>query len=137
MAHMQRFGASLALLLATLAGVVMAQSGAPGMTGPFEALNPAMGTSASRIAGDWHSGQSEVIAASRPPLARGATDLGQAPLGTRLERMLLLLEPSAGQRPALGAELPNQLAPESREYHPWLLPRPLRGLPPISPPRCA
>jgi Pro-kumamolisin, activation domain/Bacterial Ig-like domain (group 3) len=119
---MQRFGASLALLLASLPGAMMAQSSAPGIIGQFDALNPALGTSQSRIAGDWHSGQSEAIAGSRPPFLHGATDLGQAPLGTRLDRMLLLLEPSAAQRQALDAELANQLDAKSAEYHHWLTP---------------
>lgn len=45
-----------------------------------------------------------------------------APAGTRLERMLLLLDPSAGRQQALVTELQNQQNPRSPEFHHWLTP---------------
>src|SRR6516164_2831917 len=112
MGHVRRFGGLLALTLASLAGVVTAQvplTQRPGGASP-----------ASRIAGDWHSTAPVLIPASRPPLPHGAADLGDSSGGTRLDRMLLLLEPSATQQRALDAELANQLDSKSAEYHHWL-----------------
>ena len=48
--------------------------------------------------------------------------LGEAPAGSRLDRMLLLLEPSPRQKQALDTELANQQNPKSAEYHHWLTP---------------
>src|SRR6266700_1648546 len=40
----------------------------------------------------------------------------------RVERVLLLLEPSTAQRQAVDAEIGNQQNPKSGEYHRWLTP---------------
>jgi subtilase family serine protease len=114
MAHKESYGLPLAvLLLASLA-----------VTGPVSAVAQ---SAASRLAGDWRSTEAVTILASRPPLSPSATDIGAAPSGARLERMLLLLEPSADQRQALAAELANQQNPASPEYHHWLTPADFAG----------
>jgi subtilase family serine protease len=120
MVHGQRFGWSLALLAASLVGVVTAQ--APPSPTKEGAQSQAGVPSGSRLAGDWHSTAPMLIPASKPPLPQGAADLGEASGGTRLDRMLLLLEPSAVQQRALDAELTNQLDSKSAEYHHWLTP---------------
>lgn len=70
------------------------------------------------------SGSSGVvsISASKPLQSQATTDLGSAQVGARLERMLLLLEPSTAQQQALTAELQNQQNSASSEYHRWLTP---------------
>ncbi len=73
------------------------------------------------MAGDWRASPPAVIA-GRTKLPAGEADLGPAPGGARLERVLLLLEPSPEQRQALDAELANQQDPRSPEYHHWLTP---------------
>jgi subtilase family serine protease len=77
----------------------------------------------SRISGDWQASSPVSVPASKPPAFRDGVDLGLAPGGTRLDRMLLLLEPSAAQRAALDAELAAQQTPGSCEYHHWLTPQ--------------
>jgi hypothetical protein len=109
MAHRQRFAGWLALGAAMFAGTASAQV-------------PASRDTVSRLAGDWHASSSVVIGTAKPVLAQGITDLGAAPAGKRVERVLLLLEPSAAQRQALDAELRNQQDPKSGEYHRWLTP---------------
>jgi len=109
MVHKDSFGLPLAVLFLASLGV----SG----SGSAVAQN-----SASRLAGDGRSTGAVTIPASRPPLFPSVTDLGAAPAGARLERMLLLLEPSASQQQALIAEIENQQNPASPEYHNWLTP---------------
>jgi hypothetical protein len=74
----------------------------------------------SRLAGDWQTSSPVVLPMSLPPLAQDATDLGIAPSQTRLERMLLLLEPSKAQADALDRKLGNQENSASADYHRWL-----------------
>jgi subtilase family serine protease len=64
-----------------------------------------------------------VVPVSKPPALRDGVDLGIAPGSTRLDRMILLLEPSATQRAALDAELAAQQTPGSCDYHRWLTPQ--------------
>jgi hypothetical protein len=75
---------------------------------------------ASRIAEDWHSSARVTVAGSVPPLPQPAKDLGAAPVGARLDRVLLLLDPSPAQTQALEAELAAQQDASSPEYHHWL-----------------
>jgi len=77
---------------------------------------------ATRLAGDWRSTAMVTIPARRPPLPPTATDLGAASSGVRLERMLLLLDPSPNLQQALIAEIENQQNSASPEYHHWLTP---------------
>jgi hypothetical protein len=122
MGYVQRVGGSLALVLTLLMGAAMGESPASGtaVSTPNVYAAQDSANSGSRLAGDWHSSPSAVIAGSEPPSFQGSADLGPAPTGTRLDRMLLLLEPSAAQRQALDAELADQLDPQSSEYHQWL-----------------
>ena len=102
MAHKESFALPLALLLASSFGVSLAQ------------------TPASRVAGDWRNSESVPLAASQPPVP--VNDLGPAPSGMRMDRMLLLLEPSAAQQGALIAKLDSLQNPASTQYHRWLSP---------------
>lgn len=56
------------------------------------------------------------------PLAREEFDRGAAEPETRLDRMLLLLKPSAAQQAALDALIQAQQNPRSAEFHKWLTP---------------
>ncbi|MGB8258726.1 MAG: protease pro-enzyme activation domain-containing protein, partial [Terracidiphilus sp.] len=109
MANKVRFGLPLVVFLASSLGLAVAQ-----VNGTGEAL--------SRIAGDWRTSPSVEIANSRPALPAASADLGRAPANARLERMLLLLEPSAAQREALNAELASLQDSSSSEYHRFLTP---------------
>ena len=108
MAHKDSFGLPLAVLfLASL-----------GVSSPAAVAQTPM----SRLAGDWRSTGAATISVRRPPLSPSATDLGAAPSGARLERMLLLLDPSSNRQQALISEIENQQNPASFEYHHWLTP---------------
>ena len=109
MAYKDSFGLPLAVLFLASLGASSA--------GPVTAQ-----TLASRLAGDWRSAGMVTISASRPPLSPSATDMGAAPSGARLERMLLLLDPSPDRQQALIAEIENQQNPASPEFHHWLTP---------------
>jgi hypothetical protein len=107
MTYKKSFGLPLAiLLLFSLGASCQAMAQAP----------------ASRLAGDWHGSALVSLTAAKPLLPQITADLGAASPSTRLERMLLLLEPSADQQKALIAELANQQNPASSEYHHWLTP---------------
>jgi subtilase family serine protease len=54
------------------------------------------------------------------PQARSEFDLGGATAQTRLDRMVLLLRPSAWQQAALDALVEAQQDPKSAEFHRWL-----------------
>ena len=101
MAQRHRFGGGLALLAATLVGV------------------SASAALAQKAAGDGRPGSSLVIG-TKPQVPHGDTVVGAAPAAAHLERLLLLLEPSAAQHKALDAELKDQQDPSSPQYHHWL-----------------
>lgn len=109
MGHKKSFGLSLALLLLFSLGI----------SNSIEAYAQA---TASRLAGDWRASAPAALSAGKPLLSQATSDLGAAPSSTRLERMLLLLDPSADQQQALTAELASQQNPASPEYHHWLTP---------------
>jgi hypothetical protein len=115
MGHKKSFGQRLTIVLgASLAfslGVAIAQSPASTLSARSQL---------SRLAGDWRSSAAVAVPLSQPPAA--SLDLGTVPSTTRLERMLLLLAPSADQQAALTAELANQQNSASSEYHHWLTP---------------
>ncbi len=104
MANKKSLGLPLAMLLMANSGVAVAQ----------------LPAQASRLAGDWHSSEAVAIPSSRPPIHLNAE--GPAPAGMKLERMLLLLSPSADQQQALATELEAQENPSSPRYHQWLTP---------------
>jgi len=130
MAHTQWLSLPLALgfaaALAAPAHSASTCSGAPGVASlnfapPNFAPLP-QSSPASRIAGDWSASAPVLLPAAMPPAPPEALDLGLAPGGLRLERMLLLLEPSAAQRQSLDAELTSLQTPGSCAYHHWLTP---------------
>lgn len=59
---------------------------------------------------------------NRHPLARPEFDTGIAPAKTRMDRMILLLQPDTIQQEALEALLEAQQDPQSPEYQRWLTP---------------
>jgi len=75
----------------------------------------------SRIAKDLPLSKLSVVSATKPPLPH-APDLGIAPGGMPLDRMLLLLEPSTAQQNALDAQLLKQQTAGSCAWHQWLTP---------------
>jgi hypothetical protein len=123
MAHKKSFGLPLAILLLSGLEVLCPATGmaqAPASHPTDESLSA--GTPVSRLAGDWRGSASATLSAAKPLMPQITGDLGGAPPSARLERMLLLLEPSAAQQQALTAELANQQDPSSSEYHHWLTP---------------
>ena len=76
---------------------------------------------ASRIAKDLPLSELSVMPATKPPVLHNS-DLGIAPAGMPLERMLLLLEPSPAQQTDLVARIANQQAAASCAFHQWLTP---------------
>ncbi|MGH7735147.1 MAG: protease pro-enzyme activation domain-containing protein, partial [Gemmatimonadales bacterium] len=84
--------------------------------------SPAGQDQSSRISGDWHSSATEPLPAGRQPEFHAGLDLGIAPANTRLDRMLLLLEPLPAQQRALDGFLQAQLTSGNCAYHQWLTP---------------
>src|SRR5207245_9531105 len=56
------------------------------------------------------------------PFARAEFDLGTAPAGRPMQRMLLVLKRSTDQETALGRLLDDQQDKASPNYHRWLTP---------------
>lgn len=104
MAFKQSFGFSLAILLMASLAAVDAQ------------------TAPSRIVGDWSSSGSTPVVSSAIQLQPSEIDLGAAPAGQQLTRILLLLEPSPAQQQALTTELAALQNSSSASYHQWLTP---------------
>jgi hypothetical protein len=84
------------------------------------AQSKADASAASRLNGDWHSSARAEIGTRSPDLEKTATDA--APAATRLDRVLLFLEPAPQQRRALDAELADQQNVKSAQFHRWLSP---------------
>jgi hypothetical protein len=112
MAHTKSFGKSPAVLLSAFLGVALLGLSSPARTQ----------VSGSRLAGDWRGSVPVSIAASAPVLPASAVDRGEAPGGARLERMILLLQPSAARQQALTAKLAKLQDSASPDYHRWLTP---------------
>ena len=104
MAHKKSLYLSLAILLLASSRLAVAQV-------------PAQ---SSRLASDWHGSEALAIPSSRPPFNLNAE--GPTPAGMKLERMLLLLSPSADQQQALAVELADLQNSYSPRYHQWLTP---------------
>jgi len=113
MAHKKSFGLPLVLILLFCLGA-LCPTGAKAQASTSNAT--------SRLAGDWRSSALVTLTAAKPLMPQTTADLGTAASATRLERMLLLLHPSAAQQQALLTELANQQNPVSTEYHHWLTP---------------
>ena len=108
--------AIVTLTLATAAAAQVAVS--PSTT----AISVGPSVAVSRLSGDWRSVSRVAVATANPVLPQVSSVLGPAPSQSQLDRVLLLLEPSAAQKQALDAELANQQNPKSADYHHWLTP---------------
>ena len=132
MAQKRSFGLPLAILLLASLGAVVAQTpanhpmekdlsvGTPA-NHPTGQNSPSLAT-VSRLDGDWRSTSAVAVPNSISPLIRAALDQGEAPPAELLERMLLLLAPSAAQQQALTGQLKDLENPASPAYHHWLTP---------------
>jgi subtilase family serine protease len=122
MAQKQSLGLPLAVLFLACIGESISMSARAQAVhrGDESAAAPGSG---SRLAGDWRNSEAIVILASKPPeLRHSSSSRSVAPANARLERMVLLLKPSATRQSALTAELANQQNPSSPHYHEWLTP---------------
>ncbi|MBV8552711.1 MAG: hypothetical protein JOY54_15545, partial [Acidobacteriaceae bacterium] len=93
---------------------------------PVHCLVPAGAEAAvpqSRIAGEVNNGVLARLPGNVHPLARAQYDQGAAPADLPMERMVLVLTPSAAQQTALETMLRNQQYPRSPQYHQWLTPQ--------------
>ena len=116
MAHKRSTGLPLAILLLLSLGTAFGEA-------PRAAAGePVAPAAASRLAGDWRSGEMATIEASRPATPSSSQVLGAAPSQAQLERMLLLLSASAAQQQALATEIATQQNSASPKYHRWLTP---------------
>lgn len=77
----------------------------------------------SRITGRVDESRLERLPRNTHPLARPEFDQGLAPADLALDRMLLVLTPSADRQQALAELLRSQLAKGSPQYHKWLTPQ--------------
>jgi uncharacterized membrane protein len=66
--------------------------------------------------------QTVTLKGNRHPLARPANDAGAAPLGHRMDRMILVLDSSDENNQALDALISAQQDPASPQYQKWLTP---------------
>jgi subtilase family serine protease len=76
----------------------------------------------SRIAGPIDEARVVTLAGNIHPLARAEFDRGPLDVDTGLGRMMLVLEPSAGQQAELDALVEAQHDPRSQLYRKWLTP---------------
>ena len=113
--------AGIVILLAAVVFAATAGAQLPASSSNSDVSGPKAGA-VSRLNGDWHSGTRVVIGSGGPARPEGTLTAGTAPAGAKLERVLLLLQPSAAQKQALDAQLANQQDPKSSEYHHWLSP---------------
>jgi hypothetical protein len=133
MAQKQSFGLPLAVLF--LAGIGASISG-PVMAQTYHRADPSAGQASSagspspRITADWPSSEAVMVPGSKPPASgskAASTAHSAAAANARLERMILLLKPSAARQLALTAELENLQNPTSPHYHEWLTPAAFAG----------
>ena len=75
-----------------------------------------------RLAVDWRNTDAVTVTGSLPSVQSSSVLLERAPSETRLDRMILLLQPTMVQQQTLDAELANQQDPTSPAYHRWLTP---------------
>lgn len=62
------------------------------------------------------------LAGNVHPLARAEFEMGPVPADMRMQRMMMLLKPSASQQTELDALVEKQQDPHSAQYHQWLTP---------------
>jgi hypothetical protein len=83
---------------------------------------PLSAQSAARISQPIDSNSLLRVSGSTHPLATAANDLGRAAADLPLERMLLVLKPSAEQQAAMAKLIDDLHNPDSARYHQWLMP---------------
>lgn len=118
---MKRLGLSLAVGLiwaAALGAQSPAAAPAPACVSAQAQVAPP-----SRIAGDWRASAPIDLPGSKPAALSAGTDLGIASPDTRLDRMLLLLQPAPAQKQALDATLTALQTPGSCQYRQWMTPQ--------------
>jgi subtilase family serine protease len=114
MARKFRSGLPLAILFVACLEVV----GSSGL----EVASAQSAPPSSQIATDWRNSAPAIISAQIAPTQPGATDLGPAPANAQLDRVIVLLAPSAAQQQALTARLQSVQNPGAVNYHQWLTP---------------
>src|SRR5271166_452483 len=67
------------------------------------------------------------LTGNRHPLARAANDTGAAPIGHRMDKMILVLDSSDEQKQALETLIAAQQDPASPQYQKWLTPEQFAG----------
>jgi len=87
-----------------------------------QAVSTAPGLQADRILRRVDETQVVTLQGNVHPLARAEFEVGAASAETRLERMMLLLEPSPSQQTALDALVAAQQDPDLPAFHRWLTP---------------
>lgn len=85
-------------------------------------LNSALGQPVNRVTTAIGNRGAVVRHGDLHPLARTEFDVGAAPNDLRMDRMILVLQPDAGQRQELEDLIAAQNDPESPEYRRWLTP---------------
>lgn len=116
MAHSKGLSSLLLLALASLAGLASERNALSATVADLH-----VSTVASRVSGDWHSSPLVRLPGSQAHIDP-SSDLGPANPAARLERMILLLQPSAAQTKALDAKLADQQDRSSSGYHQWMRP---------------
>ena len=76
----------------------------------------------SRIVGEIDDGVTRLLRGNRHPLARAEFDAGSVAAELPMQRMVLVLQPSAAQADSLDALLEALQNPASRYFHQWLTP---------------
>ena len=76
----------------------------------------------SRIVGEINDGVTRLLRGNRHPLARAEFDAGSVAAELPMQRMVLLLQPSAAQANSLDALLEALQNPASQYFHQWLTP---------------
>lgn len=118
MAQRTRSGLNLAVWMVGAAAL-----SASAWAAPSPSCVPAQAAAAaavSRLAGDWQSSPRVTLPGSPASVPFEAADLGIASPATKLDRMLLLLDPGAAKRAALDAELQTLQNSGSCGFHQWL-----------------
>lgn len=120
MGQFNRFGLPL-VVAAVMSAVAFAQPATNTVT-PACAARQGEKAAAVRIATDWRSSPPVLVTGNAKASVGLGDDLGVAPAGIKLSRMLLVLEPSPTQQQALDTFLADQQHSGSCAYHRWLTP---------------
>jgi pseudomonalisin len=102
--------------------LTLALLGQPVPSAAQSSSNPSAAQPRDRVAGFIDEDRRVVLHGNRYPLAVQQYDLGAVEPEYRMERMVLTLQPDAGQQAALAQLIDEQNNPESPYYHQWLTP---------------